>query len=88
MSDKEQMEAGKVVKVGVAQLDNPTPMWAKNIFRTVSFITGVWALVQHMDFGLKPDLIADINEWCIAIVPVMHFAIKFFGWDYKENPTN
>lgn len=77
--------ADMVVKFGIKQLSNPTPVIAKTIFRTVSFLVGIWALVQHLNLGLSKDVVHNINEWAIAIVPIMHFTIKFWGWDYATD---
>lgn len=83
MTDSQQAEAGKTVKFGIGQIGNPTPIWAKTIFRVVSFIVGIWALIQHLNIGLSEPVVATINEWAVAVVPIVHFTIKFFGWDYK-----
>lgn len=83
MTDKQQLDAGKVIKFGVNSLSEPTPKFMKMIFRAVSFIVGIWALVQHMNLGLPEHSIKVANEWAIAVVPLMHFTIKFFRWDYS-----
>lgn len=73
----------KVVKVGLGQLSNPTPLALKYVFRTASFLVGLWAIVQHMEMGIPEDVIPKINEWCVLVLPIIHYAIKFFGLDYK-----
>lgn len=85
MTDKAQAAAGKVVKFGLGQLNNPTPMWANYIFRAISFITGIWALIQHMDMGFAPEMVAKINAWALLGLPLIHFTTKFFGWSYDTS---
>lgn len=83
-TDAQQSAMGKTVKFGLGQITNPTPKWAKAIFRIISFATGLWAIAQQMDLGLSQELVSKINSYCVGIVPAVHFAIKFFGWDYKD----
>jgi len=76
------MAEDKKLVFGVGSITEPTPKFAKTIFRVTSFIVGLWAILQHMNLGVTPEITAKINEWCIAVVPIMHFTIKFFRWDY------
>jgi hypothetical protein len=85
ISDKEQSAIGKVVKVGVDQLNNPTPIWIKYIFRTYTFLAGLWAIISPSITNIDEHTLAEINKWLLAGVPVIHYTIKFFGWDYKAN---
>lgn len=79
------MAEEKVLKFGVGSITEPTPKFMKTIFRAVSLIVGIWALIQHMDLGLTDETIDKANEWAVAIVPVIHFVIKFFRWDYSPD---
>lgn len=84
-SDKDQKEQGKTVQVGIAQLSNPTPIWIKYIFRTYTFLSGLWAILAPQITNIDEHTMAEINKWLLIGVPIMHYAIKFWGWDYKTN---
>ena len=75
----------KVVKVGFGQLNNPTPMAFKYAFRTLTFFAGLWALVAPSLTHMTEDTMAEVNKWLLVGVAAMHYAIKFFGWDYKTD---
>lgn len=85
LSDKEQKELGKEIQVGPSQIGNPTPMIFKYIFRAYTFLVGIWAIIAPSFDLLPPSVVDDINKYLLIGVPVMHYAIKFFGWDYKED---
>jgi hypothetical protein len=72
------------LKFGAEGFKNPTPKLAKNIFRLISSVVGVWAIIQHFHLGLQPETIAIINEWAIGAVPITHVFTKSFGWDYSN----
>lgn len=84
MTDKMQAAKGKVVKIGIQQIANPTPSWMKNIFRAIAFLSGVWALLPQDLIGCDDNLYGQVNRWIIVGNTVILFAIKFFGWDYKN----
>ena len=84
ITDKEQQERGKTVQFGLAQINNPTPLTAKYIFRIIAFLSGVWALLPQDLLGLSSEILAATNKWIIVGNTVVMFAIKFFGWDYKN----
>lgn len=83
-SDKDQAEQGKVVKIGIGQITNPTPLWAKYIFRAYTFLAGLWAILAPNITTIDEHTMAEINKWILIGVPVIHYAIKFFGWDYSD----
>lgn len=85
MSDAQQAESGNVVKFGIGQLLNPTPMWAKYIMRAVAFISGVWAILPQDLIHLTDAQYGQANRWIIVVNAVLLFAIKFFGWDAPSN---
>lgn len=85
ISDKEQKELGKTVTIGVDQLNNPTPLWIKYIFRTYTFIAGLWAIISPSITNIDAETLSEINKWLLVGVPIIHYSIKFFGWDYKHN---
>ena len=77
------MASQKVVKFGVAQIKNPTPLFLKYIFRAVSFFSGLWALLAPAMTHITPETLADINKWLLIGNTIIHYAIKFFGWDWQ-----
>lgn len=85
MSDEQQVKEGKVLKFGVAQLNNETPAFMKYIFRTIAFISGVWALLPQDLLCLDDHHYARANKWILLANTLLLFAIKFFGWDEKNN---
>jgi len=76
-----------VVKFGVGQIENPTPKAFKYIFRIYSFLAGAWALFAPQFVHLNPDILGEINRWLLVSGTFLHYAIKFFGWDIKEENT-
>lgn len=84
-TDKDQAAQGKVVQVGIAQLGNPTPIAIKYVFRIYTFLSGLWAILAPSLTDIPESTMAEINKWLLIGVPIMHYAIKFFGWDYKTN---
>lgn len=84
VSDKEQKALGKQVVFGMDAIAKPTPLWMKYIFRGFAFLSGVWVLLPQNLKHLPPETLASINEWIIVSNTVMLYAIKFFGWDYKQ----
>lgn len=86
MANEEALKAqGKVVRVGLAQVNNPTPLVAKYIFRAIAFLSGIWALLPQDLLNVHDDMYGQINRWIIVGNTVILFAIKFFGWDYKQD---
>lgn len=75
----------KVIKFGLSQVANPTPMALKYVFRVVSFCSGLWALLAPSFTHIDPQTLADINKWLLVGNTTIHYAIKFFGLDYKDN---
>lgn len=84
-TDKDQKEKGKTVQVGIAQLNNPTPTAIKYVFRTYTFLSGLWAILAPSITNIDEHTMGEINKWLLIGVPIMHYAIKFWGWDYKTN---
>lgn len=84
ISDKEQKDLGKQVVFGMSAVAKPTPLWMKYIFRGFAFLSGVWALLPQDLLNIDANAMADISRWIIVSNTIMLFAIKFFGWDYKQ----
>jgi len=81
MSDQEQLQEGKVVKFGIGQLTNDTPLFIKYIMRTVAFLSGVWGLLPQDLIAMDDHTYGQVNRWILVVNAVLLFAIKFFGWD-------
>lgn len=74
---------GKVVKFGIGQLQNPTPLFVKYTFRCILFISALWALLSTQ-FGLPADVMAMINKWLLIGNSTINLAIQFFGLDFEN----
>lgn len=83
-TDKAQKLSGKVVKVGINQLANPTPDIARIIFRVVLYLSAVYALAIQPNLDIPTDIQAMINKWIIAGNAIVNVTIKFFGWDFRS----
>lgn len=84
-TDKQQAQQGKVIKVGVAQLNNPTPQVFKYILRTVLYISSLWAFLAPTLTNISPDTLSEINMWLLRANGLLSVTIKFFGWSDPEN---
>lgn len=85
MSDEQFKEQGATLKVGVDQLNNPTPMWLKYIFRTVLYLSALWTLIAPMLTDLSEIQLAEITKWLFIANTAINVAIKFFGWDFTTD---
>ena len=74
------------LKFGVNQLSNPTPKLATYIFRTYTFLIGLWAILAPALDIVPAKSRANIEHYLLIGVPVMQYFIKFFGWDYSDKP--
>lgn len=85
MSDSEQKQDGKIVKFGVGQLANDTPIFMKYILRIVAFLSGLWAILPQDLIAMDDHTYGQINRWIVVGNTMLLFAIKFFGWDTPNN---
>lgn len=83
-SDKQQEAAGKSVTFGTDQLNNPTPVFIKNIFRAVLYVSALWAVIAPGITELDAGTLATINKYLLLGVAVVNVTIKFFGYDFKS----
>lgn len=83
ITDNQSKAKGKTVQFGIDQLSNPTPSIAKYIFRTILYLSAIWAVIMPTVTELPPDTIAAINKYMLLGNAVINVTIKFFGWDYK-----
>ena len=67
------------VRVGINQLNNPTPPKLKTAFRIVSFVNGVVAIVTTAIPQIPTPIKYTIVTSFSLANTLMHFAIKFFG---------
>jgi hypothetical protein len=74
-------DAGAVTKIGLSQLNNPTPIWMSKWANGIIFASLAWALVSS---SLVPDEIpasiaAHIDHYVIIASGLIKLATKFFG---------
>jgi len=84
LTDSQQADAGKVIKVGLAQLNHPTPNWINWIFRAILYTSGLFALISTQ-LPLTNIQVEHIDKWLLIGNTLVHFSTKFFGWDFKDN---
>lgn len=84
ITDQQNKNQGKTVQFGLSQFANPTPTLAKQIFRTILYLSAIWAVIMPMVTELHPDTIATINKYMLLGNAVVNVTIKFFGWDYQS----
>lgn len=84
-TDAQQKAMGKDWTVGLKQITNPTPMFLKTPMRILQFLSGLWVVIQPQLVDLPIELTDRINRYIILGNTVVFFAVKFFGWDYKQD---
>lgn len=67
------------VKIGMKQLNNPTPKGLKTFFRWFSFVNGVAAIILAMLPQVPEHVKYNILTYGAIGNAVIHFGIKFFG---------
>lgn len=82
------MEAGKVVKVGLQGLNNPTPMWMKYVTRTILYLSMVWAFLAPTFTELDEHTLNTINLWLLRANGILNITTKFFGWADPNESNN
>lgn len=83
-SDKQQKLSGKVVKVGLAQINNETPQWARWVFRIILYLSAVYVMAIQPNLDLSETMQALINKWLLFGNAFINVTIKFFGWDFQK----
>lgn len=84
VTDKQNQAQGKTVQFGLSQLVNPTPSAAKYVFRTILYLSAIWAVIMPTVTELPEATIAAINKYMLLGNAVINVTIKFFGWDYQS----
>lgn len=72
------------LKFGVGQFGKPTPVWMKTIFKTLLYVSGLWAIIIPLATNLSHALITEVDHWCVIGLAVMRFTISFFHYDFSE----
>lgn len=74
-------------KVGLGQIQNPTPMWAKWLFRIILYAfsaAGFAVNALPMErLGLTTVDIKDINTVIFVVITLTHGATRLFGITVK-----
>lgn len=83
-SDKQQKNEGKVVKVGLKQVNNDTPMWARWVFRIILYLSAVYVMAVQPNLDLSESVQALVNKWLLFGNAFINVTIKFFGWDFQR----
>lgn len=73
-----------VIQKAITNFKKPTPQWLKNIFTTLLFLSGVWALGIPIFAKIPEEIKNEVNSWIVSLLPIFRFAIQFFKYDYSE----
>lgn len=84
ISDKAQAAQGKTVQVGLDQLNNPTPQWARITFRAILYLSAIWAITAPVVTEIPENVLMSINKYLLLGNAIINVTIKFFGWDFKQ----
>lgn len=71
--------AGATVKVGLSQLNNPTPKWMSKLSNGIIFASLAWALVGPSMPEIPADVAAAITRYVMIASGLIKLATKFFG---------
>lgn len=88
MTDKQQEAQGKSIKFGLAQFNNPTPTIVKNVFRTILYLSAIWAVISQSVTELPAHTLASIDKYLLLANAVINVTIKFFGWDFDNGTAS
>lgn len=73
------------VKFNLQQYKNPTPVWAKNVFRCVFFAAVLWSFLGPTFKEIPEHILSSIDTWMLRGTGAIRIAIIFFGLDYQED---
>ena len=74
------MESNKI-DFGVDHLATDTPKPVKNVYRTIMFLCGFWAICVEPRFPNIPEhIVHEIDNWMLALNTFIYFICQFFGW--------
>jgi hypothetical protein len=82
--DQQQAAQGKTVQFGISQINNPTPRTAKNVFRTILYLSAIWAVISPGVTELPAHTLATIDKYLLLANAVINVTIKFWGWDFQQ----
>ena len=78
-TEKSLKEAGTTIKIGLSQLNNPTPKWMSKLANGLIFASLVWAMISTSIPELSPELVAAITRYAMLATGIIKLATKFFG---------
>lgn len=83
LTEKQAKRQGASISFGIAQLNNPTPTLAKNIFRAFLAASAFWALAAPAFTEIDAMTLASINKYLLVGNVAINQLIRFFGWDFS-----
>ena len=74
----------ETTKFGFGQLENKTPIWAKNVFRVTLLITSVATFIIAGDNQIAPETAVRIGVYLKALDLVIFGLSKMVGIELEE----
>lgn len=74
-----------MLQKAITNFKNPTPKWAKFIFRTVLFASMLWAFLAPTFTDLSEQTLGVINMWLLRANGIIRISIQFFALDYNPD---
>jgi len=69
---------------GIKQITQPTPVWAKQMFRVALYTAAAINIVLGIVTEIPPDVKALIGKYSIYLVTAVHSFSKLFGIDVSD----
>ena len=69
---------------GLNQIKNPTPLWAKNVFRVVLYTAAAVNIVLDIVTEIPPEVKVLIAKYSLYLVTGVHSFSKLFGIDISD----
>lgn len=83
-TEKALKEAGATVKVGLSQLNNPTPKWMSKLANGIIFASLAWAMISTSIPELSPETVAMITRYVLMSSGLIKLGSKFFGYQLPQ----
>lgn len=84
-----QLTTPPKIGMSVENLSADTPKAIKNIYRTIMFLSGFWAIVLEPQFNnLSPALLHNIDKWLVVGNIGIYYVCQFFGWRQPQQGNN
>lgn len=77
-------DAGATIKVGLSQINNPTPQWMSKLANGIIFASLAWAMISTSIPELSPEVVAMITRYVMMASGLIKLATKFFGLQIPE----